>query len=365
MWLLVAVTSLLVLVFANRRDPTTIHITRSTYQQIVLDKCERFVQPLLERRQKCVDETPATVVDVCINFATDVEFILPSLMHHLALGVRKVHIYNNDAELAWYHHPAITCLVSKELLEIQTWYGAAVGLKGYNHCIEKVQNSDIPVSVRKTDVWAAIIDMDEFIVLHDDNCINTFVSKVEAPGYMMPWAFYVPELPLEGFHYHSGLPQPDILFPHELVTTRHLGNRHVKTLARVSCVQHWGGSPHNAVYSTKCPYGSRPMNASGVTVPSNALHEHPVNDYKHLQLNHYWIISVHHFLRKMHRGFGSEMSKHHVGSMRGTQQMITQLKITPLVNDTIFLRRYGDYFEELKRSCLECFNLTLFYSYTS
>jgi hypothetical protein len=92
------------------------------HTSILEEKCEAFLAPILSRQQSCMLNAKNTV-DVCVNFVTDVEFLLPFIIHHLALGAHKIFIYNNDAQLEWYYHPTIVCLASHDLIFIQPFPG--------------------------------------------------------------------------------------------------------------------------------------------------------------------------------------------------------------------------------------------------
>ena len=82
--------------------------------------CDSFLRPILTRRDACLSgsnhhhhhhhhdtssHTEAsiigTIVDVCVTFNSEYEFILPFLVHHLSMGVNHIVIYNNDIYVEW------------------------------------------------------------------------------------------------------------------------------------------------------------------------------------------------------------------------------------------------------------------------
>jgi len=82
--------------------------------------CDSFLSPILTRRDACLygpnhhhhhhdtaasqsaASTIGTIVDLCVAFSSEYEFILPFLVHHLSMGVNHIVIYNNDIYVEWY-----------------------------------------------------------------------------------------------------------------------------------------------------------------------------------------------------------------------------------------------------------------------
>jgi hypothetical protein len=328
----------------------------------IFDRCGLFLAPIIKRHLSCMKTTSNTTVDVCLSFSTDVEFLIPFIVHYLGLGAYRVIIYNNDESLAWYRHPTITCLVSSQMLVIQPWPGEGAGLQAYDHCFFKIIEGNRKVSSLNS--WGAVFDVDEFLVLHNgQKCINSFVASREVPGLMVGWASYFPTFPLEGYGLTSRLigngseasgmyGDSALVIPHELLTMRSHRSSTSKTIARVGCVKNWV-DPHFPNFRVDCPYGDK------------LLELYKESTLEVAQVNHYWTLSLKHFLRKMHRGPGSEKDRpSHEHRNRSTVQLFAHIK-GARISDRSFLTYYGDYFAKLKLVCLQCFNITHYYSANS
>lgn len=165
----------------------------------------------------------------------------------------------------------------------------------------------------------AVFDIDEYLVLHEDTCVNTFVEKFKAPGLALTWAMFLLELPLDSHsrtgNYHKQLryrahegpaitttiSPESIILPHDMIQRRQYECGMVKTIARIDCVDTWK-SPHFPVYKS-CPYTGGPMDPLGHVLRAGADTPYVDNSvYRVAQLNHYWTLSLAHFLRKIHRG---------------------------------------------------------------
>ena len=142
-------------------------------------ECDTFLAPLLKSQEFCRSQSEH-VVDACVVFSYDYEYVMPFLLHHLNIGFRKIRIYNNDGAVSWFNHPAITCLVAAKLVTIQPWYGVGVMVKGINHCQKIIHHHS--KKLPKSNVWMAPFDIDEYVVMHKETCINTLVSTRKAPG---------------------------------------------------------------------------------------------------------------------------------------------------------------------------------------
>jgi hypothetical protein len=350
--------SVLFLVCHGREEP----IFTNDAQLEIFNRCDLFLAPIIKRHDSCMRATSNTTVDVCLSFSTDVEFLIPFIVHYLGLGAYRVIIYNNDPNFAWYLHPTIACLISSEMLVIQPWPGEGVGLQAYDHCFFKI--IEVHKKVNLLNSWGAVFDADEFLVLHNDQkCINSFVASREVPGLMIGWAFYFPTFPLKDYGLTSRLlgngskasemyADSALVFPPELLTMRSHTSPLSKTIARVGCVKNWV-DPHFPHFKGDCPYG--------VKLPELFKE----SGFQVAQVNHYWTLSLKHFLRKMHRGPGSERGRSsHEHRHRSTIQLFSHIKGSRIM-DRSFLKYYGDYFDELKSICMQCFNITHYYSANS
>ena len=224
--------------------------------------CEDIVAPIRKKRDAC-RKLSEDSVNTCTYFASDYKFIVPFLVHHLSLGVDRMYIYNNDANVAWYNHPAVLCLIAEQMVVIQPWLGEGLLIPGLNHCFHtSITNQAKKEEKDLTRTWAAVFDIDEMLVLHHHQCINEWVEDVagkdnKAPGVAVNWAFFTPEGPklsdlgrtgnlkflssndtnkhklIKHIHNHS------IVLPHEILTRRMYEKNEIKTISRIGCSKEW------------------------------------------------------------------------------------------------------------------------------
>lgn len=270
--------------------------------------CEVLMKPIREKRGQCLNSSTHEV-DICVYFASDYNFVVPFLIHHLSLGFSNIWIYNNDEKVTWFNHPSVLCMISEKMVDIQPWFGENALMKGLDHCFQR----RIPENRKGMDmnnVWGAMFDIDEMLVLHDDTCIGKFVETRKAPAIALNWAFYTPEFPLSNFARTGNpvfMPQhqktSDIILPHDMLVRRMHENPHIKTISRVGCSDHWE-IEHCPNFKKGCPYGDNPIDPQGRFIKCGPWTPWVDNDYRVAQLNHYWTLSLNDFLRKIHRGKG-------------------------------------------------------------
>lgn len=213
--------------------------------QLAVD-CAALLQPIHQRRQPCLSKHNHSTVDVCVYFASDYEFMIPFLVHHLSLGVSHIIIYNNDEKIAWYRHPSILCLIAEAMVEVQPWFGDKALMKGLNHCFRKripdlhgidmlsVSNDrSLAERSKLMNIWGANFDIDEMLVLHKHQCISQLLpSQLRAPSLALNWAFFVPEAPLSDYArtgHKAFLPARDyelhgVVLPHDKLLRRMFEN---------------------------------------------------------------------------------------------------------------------------------------------
>lgn len=329
--------------------------------------CETLLRPIRAKRAICQKESDH-VVDICSVFSYDYEYLMPFLIHHLSIGFNKIRIYNNDdTGVSWYNHPAVTCLVAEELVTIQPWYGVGVMVRGINHCMKVIQRDYKDIyPIQK--IWTFPADIDEYVVLHKEQCINKFVSTREAPGIALNWAFFIPELPYNNFSRTGSVRlrgsgnatcSRDICTPMDMVTTRWFENKHVKTIARVMCAETWH-NVHYPHYKHPCEnYGTKPVDPQGHQLVPDYFTPWVDNYYPEVQLNHYWTLSMLQFLRKIHRGIGDTDKS--IDKYRSTIDLFTHQREKKFVVDTSFGKRYGEFFDYMKSTCPDCFRLDYFH----
>lgn len=325
--------------------------------------CDGLVRTISDSRNECVNTAEHTV-DLCLYFAQDYEYLIPNLVHHLGLGFSHIRIYNNDEVEHWFNHPTITCLIANDLISIQPWHGVNLVHSALDHCFESISRhySDAdPMTV-----WGAVFDADEFLVLHKERCVSKFVEPMKAPGISINWAFFVPALPWSNYSIFgdtTGLRPTDgtnILLPHDILVRRKPENIHIKTIARVACVENWK-QVHFPIYGHSCGnLGWNPIDPEGRYIAPDFKTPWVANWYPVAQLNHYWSLNLAQFVRKSHRGYGGDSDKT-VGTHRNSGDLLDHMKILSFVNDTSFIDHYGTYFKSLKTVCPHCFDLSFMY----
>ena len=199
--------------------------------------CEAFMAPIRDKRANCLRRSNTTEVDICTYFASDYEFIVPFLVHHLMLGVSHVFIYNNDERISWYNHPAVQCMIAEQFVEIIPWMGEMRLLKGLNTCYKKripeIRGKSISEPHKLVNTWGANFDIDEMLVLHQHKCIGQLLENVKAPTLAINWAFFIPEAPLSAFGRTGNLafmPARDydlhgVVLPHDRLLKRMFENQ--------------------------------------------------------------------------------------------------------------------------------------------
>mmetsp|Transcript_1340 Transcript_1340/g.2173 ORF Transcript_1340/g.2173 Transcript_1340/m.2173 type:complete len:389 (+) Transcript_1340:54-1220(+) len=357
-----------------------IPVTSIAEAQIAID-CPAFLQPIMKRRNSCLASHNGTEVDVCVYFASDYEFLIPFLVHHLSLGASHIFVYNNDDKIAWYRHPAILCLIAEGIVQIQPWFGEKALMKGLNHCfrhsIPEIRGKHFEKdNMELMNIWGANFDVDEMLVLHKHTCMAELVKYYQAPTLALNWAFFVPERsPSAGLsdfgrtgnikHMpadHNNYDLHGVLLPHDKLLRRMYENPHIKSVNRVGCVELWHNE-HCPNYRASCPFETRPKDPENHTLNCQPWTPWIDNNYPTAQLNHYWTLSLADFLRKIHRGKGGSYSKQDGSAYRHTGEFhghATPARV-PFVNDVSLIERHGAFFAELKQICPLCFDTALYH----
>lgn len=355
--------------------------------------CHRLLQPIFENRTSCQQQSK-TEIDVCAAFASDYHYIIPFLVHYLSLGVNRIHVYNNDNALSWYLHPSIVCLVQAGLVQIQPWQGEGQFIPMMTDCLEKKvlgsRGLDAESARKRNDLWMAVFDVDEFLLLHQHTCFNVLMDDYPtAPAIAFNWAFFLPAYKdknigkpeaanadtLATFGNIESMPSdhfalinypavrhddPFVVFPHDMTITRTYECSLVKSVTRPGCVGKIY-NPHFMELSSSCPQGTSPHDPQHHKISSSPFTPWTDNYYPIAQLNHYWSTSLKDFLRKIHRGIGSDVAPEK-GSFRSSDMFIfrksDQQPNSP-TKDTAFHGRYGQFYKKLKMNCPDCFRLDL------
>jgi hypothetical protein len=355
--------------------------------------CSRLLYPVLQNRTRCFDQSK-TEVDLCVVFATDYHYIIPFLVHYLALGVHRVHLYNNDQTLAWYLHPSIVCLVQAGLVEIQPWRGAGEYNDMMADCwkrkVLEPRGLNVESARNRDNLWMGIFDVDEMMVLHNHQCLNSMLDDYpNAPAVAFDWAFFLPPYddtsartarakdadPLSIFGNIKSMPDdhfelinyprptaesPMVIFPHDMTIMRRFECGLIKSITRPGCISKIY-NPHFAELSPSCPQGTSPHDPEHHVIKSGYATPWVDNHYPIAQLNHYWTTSLRDFLRKIHRGIGSDVPPEK-GSFRSSDMFVERASTrhgNEPTRDTSFLERYGSFYKSLKMDCPDCFRLDI------
>ena len=142
-----------------------------------------------------------------------------------------------------------------------------------------------------------------------------------------------------------------------------LFSRHVKSINRVACVDAFQNEHCPKYDETTCPaaLGNRPIDPQGHYIDCQPWTPWVDNYYPVVQLNHYWTLSLHDFLRKIHRGKGGSYAKNDVTQYRTTNEFFAHARPGKhsFVNDTALLDLYGIFYANMKQRCPVCFDSTL------
>ncbi len=124
---------------------------------------------------------------ICLIIRDENEYLQEWIRHHLCLGFDHIYIYDHNCK------EPVQETINKKLkkderdcITIIPWHGKHTHAQGdaYEHCL---------TNFKKDAEWIAFIDTDEFIVLHDNVCINDFLSNYEQQnigGIYMNWVMF-------------------------------------------------------------------------------------------------------------------------------------------------------------------------------
>ena len=194
--------------------------------------------------------------------------------YNLKLGFDRIFMYQND----W------TCDVEHERLVKIRWDGSVMQMPAYNHWLGS--------EYRKEFDWAAIIDCDEFIVLHKHKTISDFLSDFDHPVGISPnWVFF------GSGGQESPYPNPES-FLKRFTFRSEKADQHVKTILnlRSDAVMHTPHSPNRPTTDTRRNHIQGPFNPDG---PTDVI-----------QLNHYYFKSKLEWSERVARGQADSCVRH-------------------------------------------------------
>ncbi|WP_174408634.1 glycosyltransferase family 92 protein [Desulfovibrio psychrotolerans] len=194
--------------------------------------------------------------------------------YHLMIGFDKIFIFDNGSV-----NPVRDVLcdyVSTGVVVVHDLSGSGMQLTAYASFIKEFR-----ALVR----WCAFIDVDEFIVPIQDNDIKDVLDRYENFGGLgISWKMF-------GSCGHMKRPDGNVVDAYKCVIGLDF---HIKTIARMKCVDHVA-SPHHFAYRE----GKFCVNEHGIPVfGAKSYHTSDI-----IQINHYYYKSQQDYEDKMARGF--------------------------------------------------------------
>jgi hypothetical protein len=190
------------------------------------------------------------------------------LDYNIKLGFDKIFIYQND----W------TCNIEQDYLTKLHSNGKNILPQVYNNWLSSKYRNDFD--------WAAIIDCDEFIVLHKHKTISEFLSEFDADdtaGISPNWFFF------GSGGQESPSPNPESLIKRFTFRDKN-PNIHVKTIInlKIKSAMVNPHSPNKPTIDTNRKKFSGPFNPNG---PTDII-----------QINHYYHKSKQEWIERLNRG---------------------------------------------------------------
>ena len=313
--------------------------------------CEKLIKYILRKQSFCHDKSN-NIVEICLEFSSDYEYLWPFLMHHYAIGISRIHLYNNEiGSSSVLFDPGLNCLAESGFLIIKPWPGYGVQREIQNNCFEVIKSNYYKSFPYRSPnlLWGINIDVDEMIVLHNHSCIGEFLDHFsQAPGVVLNWALF-PPLPSNYSKYSltDKSSSHQLLFPYEMMLYKAKESVHIKSIVRVQCFDTWD-NPHFPNYKYCSGFNNKSVDVQNRPLTMGKKPPSRIQNYQIAQLNHYWTYSFRHFLRKMHRG----ESFHEKMVYRSSQEYFdVHLKHPHIIYDDHFPRKYGKAIREGELLC--------------
>lgn len=228
-------------------------------------------------------------IAACLIVKDEVRDIAEWIAYHSILGIDTFLVYDNgssDGTLAML--AAAARLVD---VRVTPWrsHPGTIQFEAYEHALHRNRNEFD---------WIAIIDSDEFLVIHPPNTLHRLCAAApNADAIGVNWAMF-------GSNGHVDLPQNMVIEAFTRRSDPEFGpNRHVKSLVRPSAFVGCLNSHAFAVNGRSVrPDGSDLawLTTDGILQPGTTA---ALPDYTVAQLNHYFTRSRAHWLRKTARGY--------------------------------------------------------------
>jgi hypothetical protein len=103
-------------------------------------------------------------------------YIVEWMLHHLALGADHFVIYDNGSSDGTQER--ITKFINAGAATLISWPMRGGQIDAYNHAITFLRHSAR---------WVGFLDIDEFVVLHNDTSLPAFLDGCDADQILIPW----------------------------------------------------------------------------------------------------------------------------------------------------------------------------------
>ena len=226
-------------------------------------------------------------VMLCSIMKNEELYIDEWLEYHRYLGFERAHLFDNADNASTY----LASLPAKYKGYVKVTHLPGLGkqFSAFQTCVKEGA---------KRNVWAAFIDIDEFIVLREHSDIKAFLHDVAPDGgsVVLNWNIMVS---------NGSLAYDSTPVVERFTLTSVEPNLHVKTIAYLPHVRR----PN--IHNTYLKKGHPTVDQHGCAVDPNSPF-HPGNDREIAHINHYYTKSWEEFKLKRHRGFASNFKKNYL-----------------------------------------------------
>jgi hypothetical protein len=245
-------------------------------------------------------------------------YIIDWIVYHLSLGVQHFVLYDNNSRDDTAR--TLDKFIGAGIVTLVYWPVRAGQIDAYNHAGKLL---------RHTSEWIGFLDIDEFVVLHDQMQINAFLTNLGADQVLIPWKNF-----LYGGHFDKpggtdaenyfwcGKTQPDTL-----VQVKHF----VKAEQIRTTTAHFSLIDGTTVFAN----GSASAPRHAIVGP----------DYKGAQINHYSTRSLIENTERLKKGQVSGRSEKKIADFH----RLTEAAASVLEYDDSILRHFNN-FTEMRQS---------------
>ncbi len=286
---------------SSQTPVTTSKAQGSTAQQAQQAQAQQVPAQASNGASDNARQWPDGYVAICLIVKNQHKDIREWLQYHQWLGVGKVYMFDNNSSRPLASR--IPDFLQSGFVEYQYFTGKLgdptkfVTTKqywAYDQCMHRFG---------KQHRWLALIDSDEFIVLHDtsyNNNINTFMRQYEEYGALaVNWVL----MGSSGIKKHPA--QGALVSYTACMPTNHEECRHVKIIANTKFLAAPSSNPHSVVFNTD---KAQLVTEQFQVMPSDAPRTTSVS-VKKIALYHYVLKSWEDFASKMARGSPTENRK--------------------------------------------------------